>query len=263
MTAIHPAAIIEDGARLGEGATVGPFAHIGPEVVLGDGAQVGSHVVIAGDTVIGPQARIFPFAAIGLPPQDLKYQGEQTRLRIGARAVVRENVTINPGTAGGTGETVIGDGCAFLACAHVAHDCRIGDGCIIVNNAMIAGHCTLGAHVIVGGGAGIHQFVRIGDHAFVGGLSGVENDVIPFGSAIGNRAQLGGLNVIGLKRRGFDRSDIHALRGAYATLFAGEGSQAERVQTLQSKYADVPAVASLIAFVTEGGARALCTPRQK
>ena len=263
MTAIHASAIIEDGARLGEGVTVGPFCHIGPQVVLGDGARVGSHVVIAGDTTIGPQARIFPFAAVGLPPQDMKYRGESTRLRIGAGVVIRENVTINPGTAGGTGETVIGDGCAFLACAHVAHDCRIGNGCIIVNNAMIAGHCTLGEQVIVGGGAGIHQFVRIGDHAFVGGLSGVENDVIPFGSAIGNRAQLGGLNVIGLKRRGFDRSEIHALRGAYTALFASQGSQAERVEALRVTYGDVPAVASLIAFVREGGSRALCTPRQR
>ena len=263
MTAIHPTAIVEDGARLGAGVAVGPFSHIGAEVTIGDGAEVGSHVVIAGDTSIGPDARIFPFAAIGLPPQDLKYRGERTRLRIGARAVIRENVTINPGTEGGRGETVIGDGCAFLACAHVAHDCQIGDGCIIVNNAMIAGHCTLGAHVIVGGGAGIHQFVRIGEHAFVGGLSGVENDVIPFGSAIGNRAQLGGLNVVGLKRRGFERSEIHALRGAYVALFSGEGSQAERVGALEEKYADVPAVASLIAFVRQGGARALCMPRQR
>lgn len=263
MSSIHPTSVVEDGARLGNDVSIGPFCHIGSEVVLGEGAQIGSHVVLAGDTEIGPEAQVFPFAAIGLPPQDLKYRGEKTRLRIGARVIIRENVTINPGTVGGLGETSIGDDCAFLACSHIAHDCRIGNGCIIVNNAMIAGHCALGDHVIVGGGAGVHQFVRIGDHAFVGGLSGVENDVIPFGSAIGNRAQLGGLNLIGLKRRGFERADIHVLRAAYAALFADEGNQAERIAAVKERYADVPAAASLIAFLNESGSRALCTPRSR
>lgn len=263
MSAIHPTAIVEDGATIGRDVTIGPFSHIGPQVVIGDGSQLGSHVVVAGDTEIGPQARVFPFAAVGLPPQDLKFRGEKTRLRIGGRVIIRENVTINPGTEGGTGETVIGDNCALLAGAHVAHDCRIGDGCVIVNNAMVAGHCTLGDHVIVGGGAGIHQFVRIGDHAFVGGLSGVENDVIPFGSAIGNRAHLGGLNLVGLKRRGFNRSEIHALRGAYAALFSDGGTQAERIDALRGDYAGATAVQTLIAFVEKGGSRALCTPRQR
>ncbi len=263
MSSIHPTAIIEPGAVLGDGVTIGPFCHIGAEVKLGANSVLTSHVVIAGDTEIGEGTQLFSFAAVGLAPQDLKYKGEPTRLRIGARAIIRENVTINPGTAGGIGETVIGDDCALLACAHVAHDCRIGRGCIIVNNAMIAGHCTLGDHVIVGGGAGVHQFVRVGDHAFIGGLSGVENDVIPFASAIGNRAQLGGLNLVGLKRRGFARPDIHALRAAYALLFSEEGSQTDRVQALKTRYGGTPAVDTLIAFVTEGGQRALCTPRQK
>ena len=178
-----------------------------------------SHVSLAGDTTVGARTRDFPFASIGHPPQDLKYRGEPVRLVIGEDCTIREGVTMNPGTAGGGSETIVGAALVFLANAHVAHDCRIGKGVILSNNVMLGGHCQIGDFAIIGGGAAAHQFVRIGAHAFVGGLAGVENDVIPFGIALGNRAALAGLNVVGLKRRGFSHEAIHELRRAYKMLF--------------------------------------------
>jgi UDP-N-acetylglucosamine acyltransferase len=175
--------------------------------------------VIAGDTAIGAGCEIFPFASVGLPPQDRKYRGEASRLEIGRNCVVREHVTINPGTAGGGMLTRIGDDCLLLVGAHVAHDCWLGDHVVLVNHATLGGHCRLDDYVMVGGLSAVHQFVRIGEGGFVGGMSGVENDIIPFGSALGNRAALGGLNIVGLTRRGFSREAIHRLRRAYRTLF--------------------------------------------
>lgn len=263
MATIHPTAIVADGAVLGEGVTVGPFCTVGADVVLGEGTELLSHVVVDGDTHLGPGCRVFPFASIGMAPQDLKFSGERTTLRIGARVVMRENVTVNPGTQGGGGKTVIGDDCHLLAGAHVAHDCHVGHHCVLVNNCMIAGHCSLGDHVIVGGGAGLHQFVRVGEHAFIGGLSGVENDVIPFATAIGNRAHLGGLNLIGLKRRGFARSDIHALRAAYAEFFDEDAPAEQRQAALRNRAEESEAVAIMAAFIAKGGSRALCGPRRR
>lgn len=263
MATVHPTALVADGARLGDGVTVGPFCTVGPEVVLGDGVTLVSHAVVDGDTHLGPGCRVFPFASIGMEPQDLKFSGEKSRLRVGERVVFRENVTVNPGTRGGGLETVIGDDCYLLAGAHVAHDCRIGKHCVLVNNCMIAGHCTLGDFVIVGGGAGLHQFIRVGEHAFIGGLSGVENDVIPFATAIGNRAHLGGLNLIGLKRRGFARSDIHALRAAYAAFFDDKVPSEERHRALEARASESDAIRVVADFVREGGSRSLCVPRQR
>ena len=258
---IHPSAIVEDGARLGAGVTVGPFCLVGPEVELGDGCELKSHVVVAGRTTIGPRTKIFPFASIGHAPQDLKYAGEPSTLTVGADCTIREGVTMNPGTAGGAMKTVVGDRCLFLANSHVAHDCYVGNSVIFSNNVMLAGHCTIQDFVILGGGAGVHQYVRIGQHAFIGGLSGIENDVIPYGMAIGNRAHLAGLNIIGLRRRGFTREQIHDIRRAYRLLFADEGTLSERVEDVAAEFATHPFVHEILDFIREGKERAICTPR--
>jgi UDP-N-acetylglucosamine acyltransferase len=261
LVTVHPTSVIEPGARLGAQVHIGPFCHVGAQVVLEEGCHLVSHVVIAGETTIGARTTIYPFASIGHPPQDLKYQGEQVTLTIGSDCLIREGVTMNPGTAQGESHTKVGNHCVFLANAHVAHDCTIGDHVIASNNVMLAGHCTIADHVILGGGAGIHQFVRIGAHAFVGGLSAVENDVIPFGMAIGNRAHLAGLNIIGMKRRGFSREDIHAVRRAYRLLFADEGTLKERVEDVATEFGGNEPVEAILAFIRDGGDRALCMSR--
>ncbi|MEO1398708.1 MAG: acyl-ACP--UDP-N-acetylglucosamine O-acyltransferase, partial [Pseudomonadota bacterium] len=202
---IHATAIVEDGAKLGVNVTVGPYCMVGPEVVLGDGVDLISHAVIAGKTTIGARTKVFPFASIGHQPQDLKYHGEASTLVVGDDCLIREGVTMNPGTEGGGMKTVVGNKCAFLANSHVGHDCIVGDSVIFSNNVMLAGHCTIGDFVIIGGGAAVIQFARVGAHAFVGGMSGLENDLIPYGMAMGNRAYLSGLNIVGLQRRGFSR----------------------------------------------------------
>ena len=258
---VHPSAIVEDGARLGAGVRIGPFCHVGSEVALGDGCELVSHVVVAGRTSIGTRGRLYPFASIGHPPQDLKYRGEPSTLSIGTDCLIREGVTMNPGTAGGGLETVVGDHCAFLANSHVGHDCRVGSHVIFSNNVMLAGHCTIGDYAILGGGAAVIQFARVGAHAFVGGLSGLENDCIPYGMVLGNRAYLSGLNIIGLQRRGFSREDIHALRRAYRLLFAPEGTLMERVEDVATEFGQHRAVDEILAFIREGGKRSICTPR--
>ena len=260
-TFVHPSACVEIGARLGAGVQVGPFCHIGPEATLGDGVRLVSHVSVAGVTTIGARTRIFPFAAIGHEPQDLKYRGERVSLTIGEDCLIREGVTMNPGTAGGGLQTVVGSRSVFLANAHVGHDCRIGYNVILSNNVMLAGHCHVGDFAILSGGAAAHQFVRIGAHAFIGGIAGVENDIIPFGMALGNRAALAGLNVVGLKRRGFSHEALHDLRRAYKQLFTGKGTLRERAEDVAAAYPDQQAVQQIIDFVRAGGERAVCVPR--
>ena len=258
---VHPTACVEPGAQLGEGVAIGPFCHVGPKVALGDGVRLISHVSIAGATDVGARTRIFPFASIGHEPQDLKYRGEPVTLRVGEDCIIREGVTMNPGTAGGGSQTIVGSRCAFLAHAHVAHDCRLGDDIILSNNVMLAGHCQIGDFAILSGGAAAHQFVRIGAHAFIGGLAGVENDVIPYGIALGNRAALAGLNIVGLKRRGFSRDAIHDLRRAYRALFAPEGTLKERAEDVAAEFSAHPEVRQILDFLREGGERAICMPR--
>lgn len=258
---IHASAIVEPGARIGAGVSIGPFCHVGAGVVLEDGVTLISHVSVAGTTVVGARAKIYPFASIGHPPQDLKYRGEPVRLVIGSDCLIREGVTMNPGTAGGGSETIVGARGVFLAHSHVAHDCRLGDDVILSNNVMLAGHCRIGDFAILGGGAAVHQFARIGAHAFIGGLAGVENDVIPFGIALGNRAALAGLNVVGLRRRGFGREAIKELHRLYRLLFAGEATLKERVESLSAEFADQPEAMRILDFLREGGDRAVCVPR--
>jgi UDP-N-acetylglucosamine acyltransferase len=261
-SAIHASAVVEPGASLGEGVEIGPFCHVGGQAKLGDGVKLVSHVVVAGDTTVGARTRIFPFASIGHQPQDLKYSGEPVRLEIGEDCLIREGVTMNPGTAGGVSLTKIGPRAVFLANSHVAHDCVIGEGVILSNNVMIAGHCQIGDFVIFGGGSACHQFTRIGAHAFIGGLAGVENDVIPYGIALGNRAALAGLNYVGLKRRGYSSTAMQALRRAYKQLFSDSGTLKERVEDVSSAFSDEPAVMQIVAFLRAGGDRAICTPRE-
>ena len=258
---IHPTAIVETGAKLGADVKIGPYCMVGPEVTLGDGCELVSHAVVAGRTTIGPRTRIFPFASIGHQPQDLKYKGEPSTLTIGADCLIREGVTINPGTEGGGLQTVVGNNCAFLANSHVGHDCRVGNNVIFSNNVMLAGHCTVGDFAILGGGAAVIQFARVGAHSFLGGMSGLENDLIPYGMALGNRAHLSGLNIVGLQRRGFSREMIHDLRRAYRLLFAAEGTLKERVDDVAAEFADHPLVQEIVAFIREGGKRSVCTPR--
>ena len=217
----------------------------------------------AATTSIGAGTQIFPFASVGLPPQDRKYHGEASRLEIGRNCTIREHVTINPGTEGGGLVTTIGDDCLLLVGAHVAHDCVLGNNVTLVNHATLAGHCRIGNHAILGGLSAVHQFVRIGDYGFVGGMSGVENDIIPFGSAIGNRASLGGLNIVGLTRHGFSREAIHRLRRAYRTLFGPEGTLKERLADVEEEFADDENVRKIVEFIREGGDRAICTPRAR
>ncbi len=264
MTAeIHATAIVEAGAKLGEDVTVGPFCCVGPDVELGDGVRIISHSVVAGKTTVGPNCHIYPFSSIGHQPQDLKFHGEQSRLEIGADNIIREHVTMNPGTEGGGMLTRIGDGCLFMIGAHVAHDCQIGDHVILVNNATLGGHVEIGEWAIVGGLSAVHQFVRIGRHAMIGGMSGVENDVIPYGSVVGNRAHLSGLNLVGLKRRNFSRDVIHDLRRAYRLIFAQEGSQGERLADVAELLADVEPVMEIVDFIGEKASRAICQPLLK
>jgi UDP-N-acetylglucosamine acyltransferase len=257
---VHATAIVESGARLGEGVRIGPFCLVGSQVALGDEVALESHVVVTGRTTIGARTRIFPFASIGHQPQDLKYKGEPSTLEVGAECIIREGVTLNPGTEGGGMQTVIGDRCAFLANSHVGHDCRVGSNVIFSNNVMLAGHVTVGDYAILGGGAAVIQFSRVGAHAFLGGMSGLENDLIPYGMALGNRAHLSGLNIIGLQRRGFSREDIHSLRRAYRALFADEGTLLERVDDVEKEFAGHPIVKEIVAFIRAGGKRSLCVP---
>lgn len=260
-TLVHPTALVEPGAQLGVNVRIGAFCHVGPNVVLGDNSELVSHVIVTGHTEIGAGAKIYPQAVIGGDPQNAAYKGEVTRLIVGDNVTMREGVTMHRGTGNARGETRVGDHGMFLAYAHVAHDCIIGDHVTFANNVMIGGHVTIGDHVIVGGGAGIHQFCVIGRNAFIGGLAGVTRDVIPFGMVIGNRAFLSGLNVVGMKRSGLDRTQVAAARKAYAALFAENGrSLRDNAAEVLETYADNPPATAMASFVLESSRRHITTP---
>jgi UDP-N-acetylglucosamine acyltransferase len=254
---IHPTALIARGAELGRGVRIGPFCTVGPDVVLEDGVQLLSHVVVEGCTRIGADVVVYPFCTVGMAPQDLKYRGEPTRCEIGARTQIREQCTIHRGTVTGTGTTRVGADCMLMAVTHVAHDCAIGNQVIIANNVVMGGHVRIADNAVIGGASALHQFVRIGRGAMVGGASGVEGDVIPFGSVLGNRARLAGLNVIGLKRRGFERAQILALRAAFRTLFSQEGVFARRLAQARERYASDALVAEILDFIDAPSHRGL------
>ena len=257
MQAIHPTAIVAPGATLGQDVRIGPWCSVGAHVALDDGVELVSHVVVDGRTRIGAGARLWPFCTVGLAPQDLKYRGEPTLCEVGARTQVREHVTIHRGTVTGSGMTRVGADCLLMAVVHVAHDCAIGDGVIIANNAVMGGHVTIGDGAVIGGAAALHQFVRIGRGAMVGGVSGVEADVIPFGSVIGNRARLAGLNLVRLKRLGMERAQIHRLRAAFRLLFRSTGVFADRVAAARAEFGADALVTEVLDFVEAPSRRGL------
>lgn len=259
---IHPTAIVEDGATLSPGVRIGPYCIVGAGVVLGEDVELKSHVVIEGSTSIGAGSIVYPFTTLGMPPQHLRYAGEDTRLVIGRNCLIREQVSIHKGTEIGGGETVIGDNCMVMAASHVAHDCRLGEHVVVASNCTLGGHVVVGDHVFLGGLAGVHQFVRIGSYAFVGGAAAVNIDVIPFGSALGNRAKLGGLNLVGLKRSGFSRSTINDIRSAYRELFTDEiDSFKERVAQVAERYPHSPEVMMIVDFIRADASRPILGAR--
>jgi UDP-N-acetylglucosamine acyltransferase len=261
MPQIHPTAIVAPGAMLAEDVAVGPYCTVGENVTLGPRVTLMSHAVIGGRTYVGEGTRVFPFASIGLEPQDLKYRGEDSELVIGRNNTIREHVTMNPGTTGGGLITRIGDNCLFMVGVHIAHDCQIGDFVVMANNATLAGHVVVEEYAVLGGLCAVHQYVRIGKHAMIGGMSGVERDVIPYGQVMGDRARLCGLNIIGMQRRGFNREDIQGLRNAYHFLFSSGGTLIERVNETAERFRGVRPVDDIIEFIRADSSRAICQPK--
>jgi UDP-N-acetylglucosamine acyltransferase len=259
---IHSTAVIENGASVGANCRIGPYCIVGKDATLGAGVELKSHVVVEGWTDIGDDTVIFPFASIGHIPQDLKFGGERTKLEIGARNRIREHVTMNPGTEGGGGLTKIGDDGLFMVGVHVGHDCRIGNHVIMANNASLGGHCIISDNVIIGALAGVHQFCRVGRGAMIGGLAAVVSDVIPFGTVVGKRATLEGLNLVGLKRRNAAKSDISGLRAAYKDLFFGDGALRERAAALRGQSGENALVAEVLDFILTDSGRSISTPSE-
>jgi UDP-N-acetylglucosamine acyltransferase len=260
MTNIHATALVDPSARLGANVEIGPFCVIGPHVELGDGVIVHSHAVITSRTTLGAECKVFPFACLGMAPQDVKFKDEPSTITVGAKTIIREHVTIHPGTASGHLTTKVGSGCFLMVGSHIAHDCEVGDNVTLVNNATLAGHVSVGDGAILGGLSAVHQYVRIGAYAFIGGMSGIGADVIPFGMALGNRANLCGLNIVGLKRRGFAREQIHELRQAYRMLFSNEGTLMERLEDVESMFGANQLARQVIDFIKTESDRSFCVP---
>jgi UDP-N-acetylglucosamine acyltransferase len=257
---VHPTAQIDPGARLGEGVEIGPWSIVGPNVVLAQGVRVAAHVVIQQDTTVGAGTTIHPFCVIGGDPQHGGYKGEPVALEIGENNTVREHCTFNRGTPGDRKLTTIGSNGLFMTGAHVGHDCVVGSHVTFANHATLGGHARIGDRVFLGGLAAVHQFGRVGQGAIIGGLAAVTRDVIPYGSAWGNHARLHGLNLIGLKRKGYGKDAIRRLLAAYRDLFEGSGTLAARVDSAAADYADLPEIMEIVAFIRENGKRPLCLP---
>jgi UDP-N-acetylglucosamine acyltransferase len=260
MSRIHPTAIVASGAELADDVEIGPYCIIGETVKLGPGTQLMSHVVVDGVTELGAGNIIHPFASLGAPPQHTAYKGEPTRLVVGDNNIIREYVTMHTGTPGGRGVTTLGSSCFFMAHSHVAHDCVVADNVLLTHGAILGGHVTAGEFAIIGGVAAVHQYCRVGRHAIVGGLAAVVGDVIPYGSVWGNHAHLEGLNLVGLKRRGFAREVINDLRAAYRMMFAEEGTFQERVDDVARVFTHSPEVGEIVEFIRADANRPLCLP---
>lgn len=260
MSNIHPTAVIEDGAAIAESASVGPYCIIGPDVSLAEDVELKSHVVIDGVTSIGVRSCIYPFASLGQRPQDLKYQGEKSRLEIGADTTVREHVTIHTGTEGGGMLTKVGDNCLIMGSVHIAHDCVIGNNVILSQGAAMGGHVQIDDFAILGGAVALHHFVRIGAHAMIGGASAVDHDVIPYGSVNGERASLSGINLIGMRRGGSSKDETRAMLDAFKAIFAGEGTLAERVDQVAKDFAGTAPVMEVVEFLRADTSRPICKP---
>ncbi len=254
---IHQTAIVAPGAFIGTGVRIGPYCTVGADAVIEDDARLISHVVVEGHSRIGAAATIYPFSTIGMAPQDLKYRNEPTACEIGARTQIREHASIHRGTPNGVGTTRVGANSMLMAVVHVAHDCQIGANVIIANNVVMGGHVVIGEHAVIGGSAALHQFVRIGRAAMIGGVSGVEADVVPFGTVLGNRARLTGLNVIGLRRRGFSKAEIATLRVAFRDLFHSEGVFSDRLESVRARYRGDRLVEEILAFADAPSRRGL------
>jgi UDP-N-acetylglucosamine acyltransferase len=252
MPAIDPTARIAPGAVIGSDATIGPGCVVGPDVVVGEGCRLVAQVHVAGHTTIGARTVVYPFASLGTPPQSVKYRGGPTRLSVGTDCDIREGVTMNTGTEDDRGITEVGDRCFFMVGSHVGHDCKVGSDVTFANNVVLGGHVTVGDFVVFGGQAAVRQFVRIGEGAMIVGLSGVRADIIPFGLVQGPLADLVGLNVVGMRRRGWSKADIHRLRQAYEAMFFGTGTFRERLEQVAARSADDPLVGRLIAFIRAG-----------
>lgn len=261
MPRIHPTAIVAPGAQLADDVIVGPYCVVGEQVSLDAGVSLQAHVVIDGRTTVGAGTRIFPFASIGLEPQDLKYRGEESSLEIGSNNTIREYVTMNPGTSGGGMVTRVGNNSLFMVGVHIAHDCQVGDSVVMANNATLAGHVVIGDNAVLGGLSAVHQFCRVGRFAMIGGLTGVERDVIPYGQATGDRARLSGVNIVGMQRNGFSREEINGLRSAYQYLFSDERTLVERVDEIAERFAGNASVADIVAFIRADSSRAICQPK--
>ncbi len=261
-TKIHTTAIIAKEAEIEENCFIGPYCIIGKNVKLGKGSKLFSNVTIDGFTSVGEGCQFFPYSTIGTSPQDLKYKGEKSFLYIGNNNIFREYVTVNPGTKGGGLKTVIGSNCLFMISSHVAHDCLIGNNVILVNNASLAGHVSIEDFAILGAFSGVHQFCRIGKHSMAGAMSGIDSDVIPYGTVVGNRAYLSGLNIIGLKRRGFTKQIIQELRKAYGLLFfTQDGTISERIKEVSEDFSKNEPVMEVVNFLTKEKSRSICKPK--
>jgi UDP-N-acetylglucosamine acyltransferase len=259
MATIDPSARVAEGANIGDGASIGPFCVIGPDVTIGAGCELVAHVYVGGVTSIGARTKVFPSASIGTDPQDIKYGGERTRVAIGEDCVIRESATINTGTKGGGGITRIGNRCMIMAYCHIAHDCQVGDNVAMANLATLAGHCEVGDFAYLGGLCAATPRVRIGAQTMIGASTLLRGDVIPYGM-VNNQGRLQGLNVIGMRRRGFAKERIHAARAFYRALFFGEGQFRDRLDALEAEAPAEPAVREMLAFVRAGGARPLLKP---
>lgn len=260
---IHPTAIVENGAALGEGVRIGAYCRVSAETSLGDEVELISHVVVEGRTSVGARTIVHPFAVIGGPPQHLGDRGEDTCVRIGADCIVREHATVNRGTLAGGGETVIGDRCFLMTGAHVAHDCIVGSNVVFANNATLGGHVIVEEFAFLGGLCAIHQHCRVGAYAFIGGCAGTPTDVIPYGSAIGNHAHLAGLNIVGMKRRGMSRAAIHEVRAAYRALFSEGGTFWDRLERAEAKFANSAEARRIFTFIRQDARRPLMMPMSK
>ena len=256
---IHKTAIVDPKAKISSNITIGAYSVIGPDVEIDENTIIHSHVNISGHTKIGKENKIYPFASIGNNPQDLKYNGEETRLIIGDKNTIREYVTINPGTKGGGGKTLIGDNCLFMISSHVAHDCLVGNNVIIANNVPLGGHATIEDNVVIGGNSAVQQFTRIGKMAMIGGMTGVLNDVIPYGLSTGNRNSLQGLNLIGLRRSEYENKEILGLSEAYKEIFATKNI-IENISNLNNSFKDNALVKDVIEFINKDKKRSICTP---
>jgi len=252
MTAIDPMARVSPGASIGAGALIGPYCVIGPNAVVEESCRLVAHVHVAGHTTIGARTAVYPFASLGTPPQSTKYRGGPTRLEIGADCEIRENVTINIGTEDDRGVTEIGEHCVLMAGSHVAHDCKLGAHVTFANNAVVGGHVTIGDYAFLGGQVAVRQFVRIGEGAMITGMSGIRADIIPWGLAQGRLATHVGINVVGLTRRGFAKTDIRRLYGAFRQLFLGDGAFSDRLALIEKTYASDPLVPGVVAFIRAG-----------